>query len=87
MKLTENKFLSTLEKARRLSVESQKLIDSLLNNPNLENDLESVFFQGTNETNLASCLMCYVMYGEEPLSRNMRDFWLTYKNQLKANDN
>ena len=71
--------MSKLEKARELELKKQKLQTEILQ----DYPLEDIPFQASNSTNLQDALLCYVDYGETPMSDNVEDFWEVYRKAVK----
>ena len=77
--LTRSEFISKLEEARA----SQLVIDSVLNEIYQGYNFEEVDFKAVNGINLDEAIQCYVHYGELPISGNLEDFWISYKEFVK----
>ena len=75
-------FLQTLKDARSRVMLLDRLKSSILDNTAV--DLEIVPFAGSNSTNLAAAIQCYIDYGELPLSGRIEDFWKAYEQVLKV---
>lgn len=71
--------MSKLEKARELELKKQKLQSEILQ----DHPLEDIPFKASNSTNLQDALLCYIDYGETPMSDNIEDFWEAYRKAVK----
>lgn len=77
--LTKRQFMSKLEKARELELKKQKLQAEILQ----DYPLEDIHFEAINSENLKDALLCYMDYGETPMSDNIEDFWEAYCKAVK----
>lgn len=78
--LTKRQFMSKLEKARELEIKKQKLKDEILQ----DYELSVVpFDEAVDSDNLEEAILCYVDYGETPMSDNVEDFWEAYRKAVK----
>ena len=72
--------MSKLEKMRELELKKQKLQSEILQ----DYPLEDIPFEAINSDNLQHAILCYVDYGETPMSENMEDFWEAYRKAVKG---
>ena len=79
--LTKNEFIKKLKEARASQLLIERRIEEIFQNYNLED----VPFNADNSFNLGESIQCYINYGEMPLSRNLDDFWESYKNFICEN--
>lgn len=77
--LTKRQFMSKLEKARELELKKQKLQAEILQ----DYPLKDIPFEAINSENLQDALLCYMEYGETPMSDNVEDFWEAYRKAVK----
>lgn len=77
--LTKNEFIKKLKEARASQLLIERRIEEIFQNY----DLEDVPFNADNSDNLGESIQCYIHYGEMPLSRNLDDFWESYKNFIQ----
>lgn len=80
--LTKNEFIDKLEKAR----EYQLAIDNILREIYQGYNFEEVNFRFANGRNLDEVIQCYVYYGELPMSNNIEDFWLSYRDFIQKQE-
>ena len=66
--------MSKLEKARELELKKQKVKAEILQ----DYPLKDIPFEAINSENLQDALLCYMDYGETPMSDNVEDFWVAY---------
>lgn len=77
-KLSKEEFISKLKKAHELEIKKRKLLDEIFQ----DYSFEHILLEDDSGNNLEDGILCFVNYGDKPMSGSLEEYWDLYSKEL-----
>lgn len=79
-KLSKEEFISKLKKAHELEIKKRKLLEEIFQ----DYSFEHILLEDDSGNNLEDGILCFVNYGDQPMSGSLEEYWNLYSKGLGA---